>query len=139
MAFPWAIFIPLLLSGIQFKRQQDAQNEIDQAEQALIPGEESSIREGLIQRGLGTSSFASSAIAQPRESYERTKKVRRASQILQTTDPSQPLAYGIDALTRRLQGQQGSPSMTPSPGSPLPGMRWDPNLGRWVPSNTFIT
>lgn len=122
--------IPLLLTGLQLKRQSDAQSEIDQAEESLIPGEEASIRETAIQRGLGGSSYIGSAIAQPRESYNRTKKVRRASQILQATDPSAPLAYGIDALQRRLGSSQGgTPSLNLNE-----NLIFDPSSRSWVPN-----
>lgn len=126
--------IPLLLTAFQYTRQEAAKREIEKAEEAKIPEEESAITEELLQRGMGGSSFFRPAVAEPRRQFDVAKRVRRAQELL-GTQTADPMAYGLDALMQRIsRGQGGDLSGADASGGFL-------NLGRgrrrWYPSEDW--
>lgn len=102
----WQWLIPLVVTAFQYTRQEAAKREIEQAEEAKIPGEESAIAEELMQRGMGGSSFFKPAVAEPRRQFAIAKRVRSAQELL-GTQIADPMAYGLEALIQRISRGQG--------------------------------
>lgn len=96
----------LILGMIQKNRQDAAQREIEQSEEAEIPGEEGAIREELAQRGLSQTSAAASQVGRPRKQFEVSKRVARAKAVL-----GQPTVDPFMITMQYLAGKMGQPSV----------------------------
>lgn len=96
----------LILGMIQKNRQDAAQREIEQSEEAEIPKEEGAIREEQALRGLTQTSAAASQIGQPRKQFEVSKRVARAKSVL-----GQPTIDPMMIAMQYLAGKLGQPSV----------------------------
>lgn len=99
--------IPALLGVINLTRQNQAQADIEAAEEAEVPIETSAVEEEATLRGLKGSSGFANLVAEPRRKFQVARRVARARDILQNPGVN-PFTIALQAYAQYLGQQQGS-------------------------------